>query len=228
MEKIWYLKKIDIFEDLNDDVLIKIDDNSFMREYPKNHIIYSQNDESNYIYFLKSGKVRLYRLIESGKQITLTILTAGDTFGGLLGNQQSRYNEFAEVAENALICSSKVKAFFEIIKNNPKINLRLNKLLGLRVYELEVLLEELLFKTVLERTASLLYRLHDKYITPVLNDSKRDKIGLSHNDLANMIGATREATTVALNKLKNAGLIELTRNNVLITNQEKLKNFKEM
>ena len=79
MEKIWYLKKIDIFEDLNDEDLTKIDNHSFMREYPKNHIIYSQNDESKLIYFLKSGKVRLYRLIESGKQITLTILTAGDT-----------------------------------------------------------------------------------------------------------------------------------------------------
>ena len=229
MEKIWYLKKIDIFEDMKDDEYKKIDEHSFMKEYPKDHIIYSQNDESNYIYFLKSGKVRLYRLIESGKQITLTILTAGDTFGGLLGSQQSRYNEFAEVIEDALICSSQVKVFFEIIKNNPTVNLKLNKLLGLRVYELEVLLEELLFKTVLERTASLLYRLHDKYITPVLNNpKKKDRITLSHNDLANMIGATREATTIALNKLKHANLIELTRNNILIKNQEKLKNFKEM
>ena len=57
---------------------------------------------------------------------------------------------------------------------------------------------------------------------------KKDRITLSHNDLANMIGATREATTIALNKLKNADLIELTRNNILIKDQDKLKNFKEM
>ena len=59
MEKIWYLKKIDIFEDLKDDQYKKIDDSSFMKEYPKHHIIYSQNYETKYIYYLNEEQKRI-------------------------------------------------------------------------------------------------------------------------------------------------------------------------
>jgi CRP/FNR family transcriptional regulator len=104
--------------------------------------------------------------------------------------------------------------------------LRLNKLLSLKVYELEVLLEELTFKTVTERAVSLFLKLNEKFGVSY-QGSDMINIPLTHNDIASMIGSTRESTTLALNKLKSRGLIGSMKKRIIINDLQKLASFSE-
>ena len=102
--------------------------------------------------------------------------------------------------------------------------LRLNKMLSLKVYELEMMLEDLTFKTVMERLVSLFLKLNEKF-GALYKGSNMIDIPLTHNDIASMIGSTRESTTLALNKLKNQDLIGTVKKRIIINDLKKLEHF---
>ncbi len=135
-------------------------------------------------------------------------------------------NEYAVAIEDTLLCSIPKNVFFSFIKDKPTVMVRLNKLMSLKVYELEMLVEELTFKTVMERTVSLFLKLNDKFGLLVKGQKLID-INLTHNDIASMIGSTRESTTVALNKLKRSGLIDTKKKKIILKDLNRLENFSE-
>lgn len=227
MEKIWYLQKINLLAELSEDEMRYIHDHTVMKSFHKNQLIYTVDDEESDIFFLKKGKVRLFKASASGKDVTYAILKEGEAFGGLAFIEGSGYTEYAEAMEETLTCIIPQDLFFEITKNKSAISLKINKLLGLRLYELEMMVEELIFKSVRERTISLLLRLHDKFGA---NTSAGKAIGvsLSHKEIATMIGATREATTTALNELKQQGIIDIKHRKIYIKDLNQLKKMHEL
>lgn len=224
LSKIWYLKRINLLAGLSEDDLKYIDSRSRMKEFKKGQIIYFSHSDVQHIYFLKKGKVKLYKTDMSGKEIVFAVLKDKECFGSLSPIEGAGPNEFAEAMEDSLTCVIDKKLFFSFIEDKPTIVLRLNKMLSLKVYELEMLLEELTFKTVLERTVSLFVKLNEKFGIP-FNGSNMINISLTHNDIASMIGSTRESTTVALNTLKSRGLIDSMKKKIIIKNLEQLEHF---
>lgn len=227
MEKIWYLKRINIFSNLSKEEMSYIDKNSAMKSYEKRDLIYSPPEFHQNIYFLKKGKVKLYKIDIAGKKMTHTILKEREIFGNLAPVDKDNLNEFAEAIEATLVCVIDKDYFLSFIRNKPTIILKLNKLLGLRVYELEIMIENFVFKALLNRLAFLLIKLINKFGEDE-GDYKIINIPLTHYDLATMIGATREATSIALNKLKENGIIDLERKKILIKDFEQLLELSEM
>jgi len=226
LSKIWYLKRINLLGGLSEDELKYIDSRSRMKKFKKGEIIYFSHSDVQQIYFLKQGKVKLYKTDLSGKEMVFAVLKDKECFGSLSPIEGASTNEFAEAMEDSLTCLIDKKLFFSFVKDKPTIVLRLNKMLSLKIYELEMLLEELTFKTVLERTVSLFVKLNEKFGVP-FNGSNMINISLTHNDIASMIGSTRESTTVALNTLKNRGLIDSKKKKIIIKNLESLEHFSE-
>ena len=229
MNKFWYLKRMDLLAEIKEEDMKLIDKNSNMITCDTGSIIYSPEELQNNIYFLKSGKVQLYKIDPSGKKIIYTILKEGEVFGALTGQDKENFNEYAEALENATLCVVNKDLFFSIVEKNPVIHIKVNKLLGLRVYELEMFIEDLAFKTVSQRLIALLKRLHDKFGVKVHDEEgnlvTKINISLSHHDIANMIGATREATTKALDELKKKGIIKTGRKVIYIVDSQKLENL---
>jgi CRP/FNR family transcriptional regulator len=175
---------------------------------------------------LKKGKVKLYKTDASGKEMVFAILKDKECFGSLTPIEGTTINEFAEAMEDVLTCLIDKKFFFSFIEDKPNLVLRLNKLLSLKIYELEVMLEELTFKTVTERAVSLFLKLNEKFGVSY-QGSDMINIPLTHNDIASMIGSTRESTTLALNKLKSRGLIGSMKKRIIINDLQKLASFSE-
>ncbi len=229
INKIWYLKKINILSGLNEKEILYVAQNCSMKIYNKNEIIYIPGDKGNFIYFIKKGKIRLFKNSPKGKEITLTILKEGESFGCLHMEEKEGYKEYADsYVDGSMVCFIPKKMFFSLTKNNPFIPFRIIKLLNLRVYELEMMIEELTFKSVIERISSVLSKLFNKY-----GDFKNENSGLinlpiTHYDLAKMIGATREATSFALIKLKNMKILELKRKIIIIIKYKKLEKLGQM
>lgn len=225
LNKLWYLKKINLLDGMEEKDLKFIDSKSRMKQFKKGETIYFSHSNVQQIFFLKKGKVKLYKNDASGKEIVFAILKDRECFGSLSPLEGSATNEFAEAMEDTLVCSIDKKTFYSFIEDKPAIVMRINKLLSLKIYELEMMLEELTFKTVLERAVSLFVKLNAKFGIQ-FNGYKMININLTHNDIAAMIGSTRESTTVALNTLKHQGLIDSRKKKIIIKDLSKLEKFK--
>ena len=223
-DKTWYLKKVNILSSLNENEISYIAKNCTMKTYTKNEIIYNPGDKGNLIYFIKKGKIRIFKNSPKWKEITLTILKEGECFGSLYMEEKQEYKEFADsFSDNSMVCLIPKTMFFSLTKNNSSIPLKINKLLGLRIYELEMMIEELTFKSVIERIASVLSKLINKYGNFENENAGTINLPITHYDLAKMIGVTREAASNALMKLKKMNIIELKRKKILVNDYNELK-----
>lgn len=224
MEKTWYLKRINVFKGMSNAEVKHLDDITFMKHYDKKDLIYLPGDVSDQVYMLKEGRVKISKLSEDGREITLVILEPGEIFGesALIDDDETR-STVAEAIEKAYICVISRKDFEEFIHNKPELALSITKLMGFRRREIENMLEDLVFRGVHERLAILLLRLSERHGKDIDGNTLID-ISLTHYDYANLIGSTRETTTACLNDFKREGLIDFKKRKVVIINEHGLKN----
>ena len=223
MEKTWYLKRINVFKGMSNAEVKLLDDITYMKHYDKKDLIYLPGDVSDQVYLLKEGRVKISKLSEDGREITLVILEPGEIFGesALINDEETR-STVAEAIEKAYICVISRKDFEEFINNKPELALSITKLMGFRRREIENMLEDLVFRGVHERLAILLLRLSERHGKDI-NGNKLIDISLTHYDYANLIGSTRETTTACLNDFKREGLIDFKKRKVVIINEHGLK-----
>ncbi len=194
-----------------------------MKHYDKKTAIYLPGDVSDQVYLLKEGRVKISKISEDGREITLVILEPGEIFGeSAIINDDKTRSSVAEALENAYLCIIGRKDFEEFINNKPELSLSITKLMGFRRRQIETMLEDLVFRGVHERLALLLLRLADRHGKDI-GDKKLINISLTHYDYANLIGSTRETTTACLNDFKREGLIEFQKRKVVILTERGLK-----
>ena len=101
--KLWYLQNFNMLEGMSPKMMMELAQNTSMQNNSKKEIIYFPEDASNTIYFLKAGKIKIYRLSENGKTTTLQLLGPGEIFGesAILG--QETHDNIAEVVEDAVV-----------------------------------------------------------------------------------------------------------------------------
>ena len=201
-----------------------LDEITFMKHYDKKDLIYLPGDVSDQVYLLKEGRVKISKLSEDGREITLVILEPGEIFGesALIDDKETR-STVAEALENAYLCVISRRDFEEFINNKPELALSVTKLIGFRRRQIENMLEDLVFRGVHERLGILLLRLAERHGKEV-DGKKLIDISLTHYDYANLIGSTRETTTACLNDFKREGLIEFQKRKVVIINEKGLRN----
>jgi CRP-like cAMP-binding protein len=218
----WYLKRINIFAELEDSVLAELGHKTRMVQFNKGEYLYMPGDPSNAVFFLKEGRVKIIHLLEDGKEFTLAILEPGEVFGELaLAGEYTR--ESAALAMGEVLVCTVDGAFFErFLNKRPDLSYKLTKIIGFRRREIEIRLADLAFKGVPSRIARLLLRLAEQYGTADNNGLKL-KIRLGHQDIANLIGASRETVTLTLNRLRKEGILDFTRRSFIILKPEKLK-----
>jgi len=170
----------------------------------KKSFIYSMGDSAEKIYILKEGRIKITRLTEDGKELTIDILEPGDIFGEMVIAGESERETSAEALEDSFICAIGKQDFERFIAENPGVSMGITKWFGSRLRRVENRLENLIFHDVRSRLLTLFDDLAGKYgeETP---DGKKITIHLSHQEIANLIGATRETVTLELNNLKREG-----------------------
>jgi CRP/FNR family transcriptional regulator len=117
--------------------------------------------------------------------------------------------------------------FMDILSSSPKFSLKLSTIISQRRHDLEVRMEGLVFKDVPSRLASQLVRLADTYGKRMGDNSIVIDIKLSQLELANLIGATRETTSTAINELKRMGVVETSHRTIVVKDLEALRQMKD-
>lgn len=217
--KLWYLSQINLFETLPMKDLRLIDKMAPMSTIPKGTLIIDPTTDNRRLYLLKRGRVRLFRVSEDGRQLTLGLLGKGNIFGETESLSTGSSAAYAEALDDALVCILGKEDFEAILLRWPKVALKMVSLLSQRIREAEELVENLAFHDVRYRVVYLLAKLTQQFGSTEEEGApgytKLD-LNLSHQELAHMIGATRESVSTVLSQLAKEGVVITGRKQIAI------------
>ena len=180
-------------------------------------IFYMPEETGEVLFLLKKGRVQLYRISPTGKKLVTATIGPGTFFGEMSLVGQGMHNTFAEAVDDCLLCVMSRADLKRLMRTHPEIAFRFVEALGHRLTEVETHLEDMAFKSMSARLASLLLHLEAE----AGNDSEVN--GFTHQDLAEMLGTYRETITQTLNEFRQEGHIEIGRKHILILDQEALE-----
>lgn len=215
-----YLQENELFRDLPARDIEELERITTLTNVPRGRVFYRPEDPGERLFLLQEGRVQLYRISPEGKKLVIATLGPGALFGEMALLGQQMHNAFAEAIEDCSIMVLNRTDLERLILNVPTIGRRILALTHKRLSDAEARLEDIAFKGIPARLASLLLRL-------AAEQDGRTITGLTHQDLAEMIGTYRETATQVLNDLKNDGLIEIGRKRITILDLERLRKVAE-
>lgn len=223
--KLWYLENFNLFEGLSMEKMMELDKKLSMSNVSKNEIIYFAEEPSNSIFLLKEGNVKLTRVSDDGKEVITSILKPGEIFGELIITGEANREDTATALDDVTICAISKQNFENLLIENPELNLRITKLIGLKLQKVERDLESLIFKDSSTRIRNFLSSYADDYGKKI-GDEIFIKTNLTHQDIANLTATSRQTVTTVMNNLKEKKIIDFTRNKIIVRNLQKLHSNK--
>lgn len=194
------------------------------RLFANKQIIYVENDEPAYLYFIKKGQVKTYKRSKDGRELSSTLYNDGDFFGyESLCNATNYSDNSATMADSELLLIAKAD-FMDYLLNHQEIAGAFIGLLSGSVQEKEEQMLKLAYFSVRKRVAEALVQVAGKF-----GDGKSDActLKISRDDLAALVGTASETVSRMLADFKDEKLIEKTGNAIHIVSIEKLKNIKQ-
>lgn len=219
-EKMRYISELTVFQDLTDREMESLNRITTMSTVTKGRVFYRPEEPGEVLFILKEGRVQLYRISPEGKKLVITTLGPHTLFGEMTLLGAKMHNTFAEAVEDCLICVMSRTDLERLILNKPQVALRVLEITGKRLRDAEERLENMAFKGIPARLASLILRL-------AVEQATSDITGLTHQDLAESVGTYRETATQVLNDLKSQGLIEIGRKRITILDEDGLTEIAE-
>ena len=215
--KYWYLHDHQLFSVLSREENRALCLIPNFKTVKKNEILYFSHDDEQRLYTIKSGTLKIISVDAEGNETVKEILRSGDLFGQYTFDEMDENeDEYAvAVSEKVVICSFKQNDFENIVKRNPQLAIRYTKLVGFKLKRISNNYTNLMFKDVRTRFALFL---KDWAMKEGNGQTKNIVVKnyLTHNDIAGLICSTRQTVTLLFNELKNAGLIDYTRSEIIV------------
>ncbi|HYE82621.1 MAG TPA: Crp/Fnr family transcriptional regulator [Clostridia bacterium] len=221
MEKHDYLRQISIFSQLKDEFLEKIHNISIARKYGKGRIIIMEGEPGEAFFYIKSGLIKISKLSKDGREHILHILNEGHIFAEVTLFSRTVYPATAEVLEDAEIGMIKNEDLEKVIMENPDLSLQLIKYLNRRLVEAHMKIRNLALYDTYGRTAQALLKLAEDYGKKSTKGIELD-LNISRQELANIVGTTRETVIRALTAFKKEHSIDIDKNTITIIDLEKV------
>ena len=220
--KLQALSEIEIFQDLTQQEMENMDRTTTMSTCEVGRVFYGPDETAEVLFLLKKGRVQLYRLSPEGKKLVVTTLEPGAIFGEMSIIGQGMHNTFAEAIDECTLCVMSPSDVEHLLTSKPKVALRIMDVMARRLKDAEARLEDLAFRSISSRLASLLLKLATG------NSDKMLVEGYTHQDFAEMVGTYRETTTQTLNQFKNQGWIDIQRKCIQVLDTPALEQISEI
>lgn len=209
------LNNIPLFSNLNSQQLESIGSHLAISVVEKGEIILKQGEVADSLYVIVAGRVKIYMNDESGREVLLKTLAAGDFFGEIpMFDQEPRTANVATLERCHLQVLS-YKSFKKCIERSPDIATKVMETLAKRLREADRKISALALMDISSRVSRTLLEL-----AIVSNGKKVVGEELTQKDLANMIGASREMVNRTLKGLMDQGYIEVHRKSIVILNDQ--------
>lgn len=212
-EIISFLKQTYLFSEISNKGLKKI--SNFVKEnfYKKQEIILTEGEKGNTLHIIVKGRVKITKYTQQGKIKVLAILNEKDSFGEMSLLTEEARSATVEAIDNVITLSIFKKEFMNILQTEPSISLQIIKTLCHRLAKADRDLKNFIAGNARGRIASVLFDFEDK----------NNIIRLTHQEIAEIAGLTRETTTRILNSFVNEKIIKTKRGQIFILDEGRLK-----
>jgi len=203
-----WLGQFPMFKSCSHDELEQLANLLLFKKVERKDALFYEGEPCDIIYFVKKGQVKVYKTTEDGREQIVNILTSGDMLPhvGLFGD--SVYPATAEALDDTEVYYLYVKPFTTFISHNPSISIKLLQEMDEKIREIQARLSNVLNKDMREKILSVLLSLARSKGTQTDSGYQVD-LELTHQDIADMVGTTRETASRILGQLKREGLIRM-------------------
>ena len=222
--KHWYLKHIKVFADLPEEDKKELREISHMTSYRKHEQICFPGQPADTVYLLKQGRVKISRVNEKGQEAILCLLEPGEIFGEVEALSRKPRETLVQALEPVLVCEISRDNFEHFLERCPDAAIRILKTVGGRLREVESKFSDLVFHSAPARLAKLLVQLGES-MGERDQDTIRLNIRLTHQNLANLIGTSRETVSALLGQFQRQGLLNQDRRQICLVDTNKLANI---
>lgn len=201
------LQELPLFQGLDRAEFTSVCLSATKKRLAKNTFLFHQGDNAGTLFLVKTGKLKLVRVTDGGKEIILDIIGPGEVLGetALFHDQEYLFSAIA-LEETGLCCFNRHQ-FEALIQKNPGLAVKIISYLGQKLYKTLEHVAETSGTSTKEKLLRLLIRLAAEYGRKV-PDGTLIELEITQQELADMVGASRVMTVQVLQQFTEAGIIE--------------------
>jgi len=193
-------------------------------EAKKGEYIYFEAFNHNKLYFIKEGNIRIGCIDDEGNEIVKEIINKGEVFGQFTLEKNNLDGEFAQAYKSDVsLCAFNIDDFEKLLRKKPDIALKYTRQVGHKLRHIQKRLLNLLNKDVKTRLINFFIM----QVPAASGGAAADKAILSnfmtHEDIAHLIGSSRQTVTTLINELEQEGLLQFSRQQIIIPSVTKLQ-----
>ncbi len=216
------LARGELFSRLSADELDRLVRLARMRRLPARSIVFRKGDAGREMYAIASGRIRISRESEDGREIALGILEAGDLFGEIsLLDGAPRTATCTTIEPAALLVIGRPE-FLDLLDQLPALAVKLLEILAARLRLTDQLLEDTLFLNLGSRLAKMLLTLAERCGRPTDEGVEID-LRLSQQELGNLVAASRESVNKQLKAWEGEAMIGSRGGRLVVRDSERLR-----
>ena len=217
------LKKVPLFAEFSDEDLGSIASLMQARRYAKHAVLVYEGDPGDALFVVLSGNVAVTRVSNDGKETILSILKEGDFFGEMGVLDASPRSATIKALRDAEVAILARKDFLDLLGRNPAMCLSLVGALSSRLRATNQAIQANAYQDIRTRLASLLLNLERNFGERLPEGGTRLTLRLTNQEMANMIGTTRETVNRMLNKFWDERLIDMRTANIVVVDHARLQ-----
>jgi CRP-like cAMP-binding protein len=216
------LRKCPVLVDAPPDSLAQLAAAALTQSFRARQVVYLPGDRAASVHFIASGRVKVSKVTRDGKELTLAYRTSGDFFGETCLLEGGPREEMVEAMENTMSVELDRAGLDNLLANHAQVAYPFARALIDRWRGLQTKVEQLVFKDVGSKLAELLLRLGSEH---GIEHRRGLVLGLkiTHQEMANLIGSTRETVSLTLSQFKRKGFIHTEGRKVILADREGLR-----
>lgn len=220
-ELLAFLAKVPLFVGAGDRLLDIVADAVQRRSYAAGEVLFREGDAGEAVHLLRSGTVKLSKVDLGGHEKTLALLRPPEFFGEMAPLSESTRSATALAVDEVATMLLFGDDFHRLMRDFPRVGLNVNATLARRLRGMDDEAQVLSYQDAQGRVAYVLLRLHRAGVVEV--GAGAPLVRLTHQELANMAGTSRETVTRALKALEAEGVIETRPKEILLTDTQGLE-----
>jgi len=216
------LRKVDVLSETPAEILAKLVGGAKLGNYRPRQVVYLPGDRAQGVFFLAQGRVKISKVTRDGKELTLAYRSSSEFFGEPCLLQGGPLEEMAEAMDTSQAVEVERETLEALLNAHGPLAYRFARSLIERRKDLETRVEQLIFKDVGSKLAELLLNLGQEH---GIKDERGLALGLkiTHQEMANLIGSTRETVSLTLSQFKRKGLLQADGRRLILQDMEGLR-----
>lgn len=221
-----YLRKLPVFADLEAADLTAIGRITAERRVERNRTVFAEGDPGEGFHFIRSGKVKVFKSSEDGKEHILNILGPGDVFAEVLLFNEAPYPASATAIEDSVIGVIRNRDLEALLVDYPKIAVRIIRVMSKKLQYIQSRIKLLALSDSQAKVAQALDYLTERYGRQT-DRGWEVALEINRQDLANMAGTTRETVSRVFRTLKDDGVIDDDERRLVVRDRRRLRDYFE-